>query len=89
MQQTELIMRKNAGSSLSVDTSNKAIEQLFFMQFAKLTKDTLRNKSFDMQFSGQPDLVSTIAKSMPIDNSGGYITTCPELLIRQFQKKVI
>lgn len=58
-------MRKNEVSNLSIDTSNKAIEQLFFMQFAKLTKNTLRNKSFDMQFSGYPNLVNTIAKSMP------------------------
>ncbi|HIH43255.1 TPA: hypothetical protein HA246_06440 [Candidatus Woesearchaeota archaeon] len=63
MQMTELIMRKKAGSTLTVDTSNKAIEQLFFMQFAKLTKDTLRNRSFDMQFSGQTNLVNKIFNS--------------------------
>ncbi|MBS3157884.1 hypothetical protein J4206_01200 [Candidatus Woesearchaeota archaeon] len=63
MQMTELIMRKKAGSNLSVDTSNKAIEQLFFMQFAKLTKDTLRSRSFDMQFSGQANLVNKIFNS--------------------------
>lgn len=65
MQMTELIMRKYAGSNAVIDTSNKAIEQLFFMQFAKLTKDTLRSRSFDMQFSGQPNLVNTIARSIP------------------------
>ncbi len=65
MQMTELIRRKTAGSNAVIDTSNKAIEQLFFMQFAKLTKETLRNRSFDLQFSGQPNLVSTIVKSIP------------------------
>ena len=41
----------------SVDVSNKTIEQLFFQQISKLTKETIRAKSFDIQFSGYPIIV--------------------------------